>query len=131
MEEFTKGTKFIVDIHKELEKKGWTLGYGYHSEYTHDDFNGVLTWQMIETYGGKALTVKDLAVWSFLKHQEHDKWYTVEENKHQWPVSVFLEITEKSNFLDGCIGGCIEGMTPIDGWFICKTCGDNLREIKI
>lgn len=25
---------------------------------------------------------------------------------------------------------CEEGMTPLDGHFICKHCGDNLRSVK-
>lgn len=129
-EEFKAGTKFIVSGHKELEKKGWILGLSktnsrvYQTEYTHEDYNGVITWDMIEKYQGIALTVKDLAIWNSLKAKEKDKWYTVEENKHQWPVSVFTKTKTMPATMPA--HHCEQGMTPIYGWVICKHCGVNL-----
>jgi len=75
---------------------------------------------MIEDFEGDILTIKDKS--------HRPNWYYVEEEDYFiWPVFTFLE---GDKFLNILKHKCIEGMTPLDGWFICKTCGDNLREIK-
>jgi len=105
------GTKFTVCNHEELMKKGW-FKPSRSGSYEHNDYNGVITQKMIDQNHGKTLTVNG---------HINQNWYSVEENDWQWPVDVFDEVNGHLH---------IEGMTPIDGWFICKTCGDNLREIK-
>lgn len=117
-EKIKNGTKFKICTHEELMKKGWAQdGSTSQSSYEHEDYHGVITFMMIENNQGKTLTVK-------AHHRQN--WYAVEENEYMWPVNEFEEIFFKVN-----IGHfCIEGMTPIDGFFICKTCGNNLREIK-
>lgn len=121
LSKFLNGTKFVVCNHEQLKKKGWKLSSGsgkkatfYPGDYTHKDFTcgGIIQWEMIEDWQGKTLTVSGIA-------SKYIRWYFVEENSYMWPVDQFLSLHT-----------CIEGMTPIDGWFICKTCGDNLREIK-
>ena len=108
------GTKFKVCTHEELIKKGWVH---IISSYSHDDFsNLVILSKMIDDYTGKTLTIKK---------ERTKNWYTVEENEWQWPVATFLD-TEIIDFTHTCV----EGMTPLLGWFIWKHCGRNLKEIK-
>lgn len=121
-ENFKKGTKFIVCGHEKLMDLGWWEDDDEH--YYHDDFQACsITFKMIEENEGKTLTVtgkdpaldNELAVWL---------WYTVAENKYVWPVSTFIIVSDTNDH------ACVEGMTPLDGWFFCKICGDNLRTIK-
>jgi len=122
--QYKNGTQFIVCTHEELEKKGWKLSSGvvtgaFKGDYSHRDFTcgGIIQWEMIEDWKYSTLTVKGIAT-------SYIRWYFVEENNYLWPVDQFMLTTVPY------LHNCIEGMTPIDGWFICKTCGDNLREIK-
>lgn len=122
---YTPGTKFKVCTHKELVKKGWQLRISWLGKaalYEHDDFKkgGVITYSMIEDNQGLTLTIIGKSI-NFLN------WYYVKENPNLWPVATFLE-TDIINTLS--CDSCVEGVTPIDGWFICKTCGNNLRKIK-
>lgn len=119
------GTKFLVCGHEELMDKGWWEDdeINVHSEgnYYHDDFQACsITFKMIRENEGKTLTVTGYD--PFLdKTLASRTWFTVAENPYVWPVSTFLRVSHHT---------CEEGMTPIDGWFICKICGDNLKEIK-
>ena len=114
-----EGTTFTVCSHKELTEKGWYfVGAGNH--YIKDDWPGnSITYDMIEDNKGNILTVKN--------DTYKKSWFSVEENSYWWPVSVFLE-TEPEFWLN--FHTCEEGQTPIFGWFICKHCGINLKEIK-
>lgn len=119
-EEFKKGTKFTVCSIDELLKKGWTedrRGYFVHSEFP----GSIINPRMIKDHQGETLTVVGRAPIDVLTTISQ-WWYTVEENKWQWPIATFIEETE--------IHACKEGMTPIDGWFICKICGTNLSTVK-
>lgn len=107
-----KGTKFTVCSHDELYAKGWSQDIG--GNYYHKDFplNTILS-TMIQNFKGETLTVD---CESFITG-----WYQVEESSRLWPVGAFInEIIDFSH-------KCEEGMTPIDGWVICKICGANLR----
>lgn len=117
MKKLTQDTKFVVCGHEELKTLGWKLQPAYGWCYYHDNFPGnYITYTMIEKYQGKTLTITSCV-------QEH--WYNVKEDRDRWawPVATFL-------MLPTVIHICEEGMTPIDGWFICKYCGSNLKEIK-
>lgn len=118
-ETFKKDTKFTVCNHDELLKRGWIDNNGF--SYAHPEFSGkVITYSMIETCQGKTLTVIDTTF--------PLRWYLVEENVWLWPVATFIEEVE----LNICSqNGCQEGMTPIDGWMICKICGANLSVVKL
>ena len=111
-----KGTKFTVCDHDDLLKRGWHKDC---MDYLNDDFpDNWISYTMIENWQGKTLTVKGLAYGC-------SEWYSVEENNFTWPIATFLGdmVSTKDH-------KCEEGMTPIDDWVICKTCGDNLRKIK-
>lgn len=115
-----KGTKFVVCGHEELEDMGW---WDDDDHYYHDDFRRCsITFKMIAECEGKILTVtgKDPLCDDFgvIKEEDLCVWYIVKENVYVWPVATFLNHT------------CEEGITPIFGWFICKFCGTNLKEIK-
>jgi len=114
---YTTGYKFIVSSHDKLITDGWHQGM-QGSSYSHAGFpKCVMLTKMITKHHGETLTVR---------YESLKDWYFVEENKWEWPVGTFLtgrEILETNH-------ECVEGMTPIDGWFICKTCGTNLKEIK-
>lgn len=124
MKQYSKGTKFIVCGHDELLKKGWMhVPNGIFSDtYLHDDFPGCpINAVMIKDYEGQTLTTNEDC--------RRDDWYHVDEESFWiWPVATFLLI---GTFVDDeNEHTCEEGMTPIDCWFICKTCGTNLRQIK-
>jgi len=120
------GIKFKVWSHDQLIKHGWTLKTpvpGHSDGYENIFFPGAqLTREMIDTCKGQILTVKEDA---FAPIYAAARWYSVEENSWVWPVDTFLE-TKIIDFTHTCE----EGMTTILGWFICKTCGTNLRQIK-
>jgi len=117
MKQYKKGTKFTVCSFDDLLKKGW---YSFIFGLNHDDFPDCsVTKTMIDEYEGETLTVD--FVDSNLHRQK--KWYHVNENTWVWPVATFLETVDDDHT-------CKDGMTPIDGWFICKTCGTNLRTVK-
>ncbi len=121
MKEYKKGQKFKVCGHDELLKKGWKQDGPPSSAFEHKDFpESVIVTNMLKSYTGKTLTVK--------KRDYKTNWYYVEENKYIWPVATFEIATFEITF--GCSDGCKEGITPIDGWIICKTCGTNLRKIR-
>ncbi len=115
-----KGTKFTICDHHELKEKGWTQAK--NKDYFNLDFGNhtiPLLWSMIANWQGRILTV-------LCESHLIERWYQVEENFCLWPVATFLKETELTH--PKC--ECQEGMTPIDGWFICKHCGTNLREIR-
>jgi len=126
---YKEGTKFTVCSPDEILKKGWTIFHwqGYQKCYEHINFpKNRIIYSELEKYQSQTLTVKA---------QVYTDWYRVEEeNWNVWPVATFLLPLLKDEEITGwrgiCEGDtCIEGMTPIDGWFICKTCGTNLTEI--
>lgn len=49
-----------------------------------------------------------------------------------WPEEPYKSISEHADHVRIRISICshIEGSTPIDNWFICKYCGENLRKVK-
>ena len=114
MKEYKRGTKFKVCEHDELLDKGWIFET---YRYTHKDFPGDSIIREMTHRFGDILTTTHLGL--------SPRWYQVEENSWKWPVATFLESwTPKKDHI------CEEGITPIDGWIICKTCGDNLKEVK-
>jgi len=53
---------------------------------------------------------------------------------YTWPIDLLnKQMTKYRITPDGCskflFDPCEEGMTPIDGYFICKHCGENMRKI--
>lgn len=113
---YLEGYKFIVSSHEEILKNGWVLGLG-DTSYSHEGFpKCVILTSMITRCQGQTLTVD---------FETNKHWYMVKENNWEWPVGTFLagKISEPDH-------KCVEGMTPLDGWFICKICGTNLEEIK-
>lgn len=118
------GTKFVVCGYEELMDLGWWTKDDEVSpdgHYYHDAFQSCsMTFKMITENEGNTLTVTGCD--HFLdKALSSCTWYTVAENMYVWPVVTFLRRSTHA---------CEEGMTPIDGWFICKICGDDIREIK-
>jgi len=131
---YNPGTKFEVCNHEELVDKGWVLQKSFSGAsnkisptklYEHPDFKkgGVITYTMIEKNKGQTLTVLAASI-NFLY------WYYVKENANLWPVATFMDEDISSTILVWCPDSCVEGQTPILGWFICKICGHNLRKIK-
>lgn len=124
MNEYKKGTQFEVCGHEGLLKKDWKYSLA-GKIYSHVDYQqSYIVKSMIDSHEGEILTVIGLN-----DRVTPKKWYFVQENGYFWPVASFLET---SNDIDSiCEGGeCEEGMTPLDGWFICKKCGFNLRTVK-
>lgn len=123
MMKFYKGHKFTVCSLEELCKDGWGQGAPALStkRYSHKDFPKYLLppEDIMSKYEGKTLTVDKIS--TFAKN-----CYWVEENIWEWPVAAFDEMEYEVK----TIHVCIEGMTPIDGWFICKHCGMDLRRIN-
>lgn len=132
MKKYKEGTKFEVCSEAELIKKGWVLeksvssggvGYYYHDDFTTSTGNQgpPISTQMI-THEGSTLTIKE-------EYSQIKNWYYVEENTYIWPAATFLE---EAITIGVVISNheCSEGITPIDGWFICKNCGKDLRKIR-
>ena len=126
MIEYKKGTKFVVCGHDELIDRGWKYSIPAHW-YSHEDYpESYIVKPMIEDYEGETLTVESLNL-----NVKPKVWYFVRENSFFWPVPSLLNENIADDFGSICERDtCIEGMTPLDGWFICKNCGDNLRTIK-
>lgn len=126
MTEYKEGTKFVVCGHEGLIERGWYYSNLAHW-YSHDDYpESYIVKAMIEDYEGETLTVNSLN-----KNVSPKVWYFVDENMFFWPVATFLKDEEITGWRGICEGDtCIEGMTPLGGWFICKKCGFNLRTIK-
>ncbi len=123
MKEYKKGTKFTICSRDELIGKGWHETYktkGGIDPLHHDDFPG-------DSINNDMLSQKERVLTVDFPLSNKDGWYTVLENNFNWPVATFLELNVAD--LINC-HVCIEGMTPIDGWFICKNCGTNLKEVK-
>ena len=121
MNQYKNGTKFVVCGHDELIKKGW-IHDSRLDKYTHKDFHDCsINESMLEEHEGDTFTIKSES------HKEN--WYHVEEEDYYiWPVGTFLLI---GTFVDDENDhACVEGMTEIFGWMICKTCGKNLRQIR-
>lgn len=118
MKKFSSGYKFIICSHDELIEKGWEKEY---QGYFHDDFKGnCLAIKMLE-YEGRILTVKNEA--PILD------WYIIQEDyAWTWPVATFTPAADIIRF-QSYSHTCEEGMTELGGWFICKHCGTNLRQI--
>ena len=129
MKQYKKDTKFIVCSEAELIKKGWVLkhpGYYYHDDFPSDRGGaGPPISSAMVSLAGDTLTVLE-------KYTYTKNWYQVRENTWIWPVATFLEETTQ-NSISGCAileHECKDGITPINGWVICKTCGKDLRQIK-
>lgn len=123
MKEYPVGTTFKVCGHDELIKKGWRHDH-LSDKYTHKDFpNCSINVKMLEDHEGDILTIKNKS------HRPH--WYYVEEEEYFiWPVFTFLSDDYDDGIIFSCKDGCVEGMTEIFGWIICKTCGKDLRQIR-
>jgi len=124
MKKYKKGTKFTVFSHKDFCNKGWHLdSTGNH--YSHDDFPFCsVSCMMVDNYVGQILTVVG-------EDNLREDWYNVDECKYYiWPVATFLADSDESFTISGSDEGCKEGITPINGWIICKVCGKDLRKIK-
>jgi len=116
---FDEGYQFLMCSHDELIEKGWELE---NYEYFHDDFPGNVISEDMLDYEGQILTVK--------KESAIKNWYHIDDDDYSWtwPVATFMPVANILILAPDHI--CEKGMTPIDGWFICKTCGTNLKQIK-
>ena len=117
---FKSGTKFTVCSPAELIKRGWIkhASKGFtNGFFRHEDFKGCsITMRMIDTHEDDTLTVKEESKFT-------ENWYWVKENTWEWPVATFLNAGVVTSTPDHI---CVEGTTPIDGWVICKICGNDL-----
>lgn len=128
MIQYRKGTKFTICSEVQLIKKGWVLSSGY---YYHDDFPSNLSTlgppisKPMIAYEGSTFTIKE-------PYPSCKNWYYVNENNWIWPVATFIEETTKNSISGWVVSNhaCMDGITPIFGWIICKTCGKNLREVR-
>ena len=141
---FPKGYKFKVpSTTLKLQTYGWTYVPTTQS-MVHPQYGSTsILMSMLRDYGGCVLTVKT-------RHYAlpNKRWYFVEEkdaDKFSWPVNAFdqiehiqqkvifdglADIGRKKTGLDAsnvCIH--IEGSTFLDGFVICKKCGENIRKV--
>jgi len=116
MKQYKEGTQFTVCTVEYLTD---VLGWWEEDEYYyHDNFIALsISPNMLKSID-KTLTVS--------KRTYGEDWYGVEENDYYWPVATFLD---GSNIFS-CSDGCKEGVTPINGWIICKVCGTDLKLIR-
>lgn len=134
MEEYKKGTKFTPCNHKQLIENGWydTVGLPpsiapaiptslHHLDFPGDSINDDMLSIALSQKEELILTVDELQLYK-------TGWYSVIENNFNWPVATFLESNKVAEMINAHV--CEEGQTPIFGWFICKFCGTNLKEIK-
>lgn len=124
MKKIKQGTTFKICGVSGLIKRGWlkipglALNFFY---FRHDDFPGCqITEKMIVKHEGCILTVVKESKFA-------ENWYWVDENIWEWPVATFLKTDLKDLIISNPdLHSCVEGVTPIDGWVICKTCGRDL-----
>ncbi len=128
---FSGGAKFYMPTYDELIKLGWqdathiTLDKGlWHEDIGNRNF--IIHETMYNDFGGTWVTI------DFPLTSHSDGLYRIIEDDSNWcwPLYVLHEQWNNYNFMQGITCNHEEGITPIDGWFICKHCGDNLREIK-
>lgn len=121
---YKKGDKYLLPTSDELKKIGW------RTLYNSKDFTPYLQYKNIPiincdmiSFLGTCVTIKDRSVTGC---------YTILEDVYFWPLEVFDETRYRIS-PDGCLKflfePCEEGITPIDGYFICKHCGENMRKI--
>lgn len=124
MENRKKGDLIKIPTLEELESDGW-LWYNGGTSIYHPDLS-VVNYRMgedMQKYFGKTVTLIgiDLII-------NGHNLYGIEEDNENWRWC--FDFFDERRPLPACFFNHEEGMTPIDGWFICKTCGTNLREIK-
>ena len=120
-----KGDIVRIPTLEELESVGWKWYLGGKILY-HPDFE-VPNYRMGESmqkYLGRTVTLKGIDITVKGNHL-----YGIEEDGESWRWC-FDFFDKLLTEVKPAACSCEEGMTPIDNWFICKHCGDNLREIK-
>lgn len=124
---FFKGHTFKVCSLDELINSGWSKGLHRGKRYSHKDFARYVLPpdEIMRKLEGKTLTVDKKSTFA-------QNCYWVKDNIWEWPVAAFEDIAGNLVVTKNIktIHVCIEGMTPIDGWYICKHCGMDLRRIN-
>ncbi len=122
---FKKGDPVYFPTYVELKLLGWKDNTGNYG-LLHDDCNSksFIIHKKMYILGGRIVTV-DVPVSEYTEGLYHVK---EDKNSWSWPLDILNEQWINYNKSSSHIHE--EGMTPIDGWFICKTCGTNLKEIK-
>ena len=128
---YKKGHIFIVPTLDELLQSGCTERTP--GKYSHPDVpGGYLTIGVALSCGGRVLTIKDGPnIDGFYSAVETNNWLFHVEFCQQIVAAVWhgaqstspaCESSSKPNHT------CTPGMTPVDGWTICKHCGKNLKK---
>ena len=130
MKYYPIGHKFKVPTLRQLLDTGWVEDIG-RAIYSNPQF-GVfgIDYNMITDNQGKTFTIKGEWISGY-------GWYYVVEIACVWPVEAFeIACGVVTDSLEGVLNHdaahvCQEGCTPIDGFVICKLCGQNLRKFSI
>ena len=124
MNRFKKDDPIYIPTYVELKFLGWkdkkAIDYGvFHDDFEPQSF--IIHEKMYNEYGGTLVTVDSPFGSNGL--------YWINEDNGQWSWPLDLLNKQWIDYHGAC---CFheEGMTAINGWIICKLCGDNLREIK-
>ena len=121
-----KGDIVRIPTLEELESVGWEWYIGGKTIY-HPDFEvpNYMMGEEMRKWLGKTVTITGIDA-----TVKGHNLYGIEEDGESWRWCFdFFDELLVNEVKYGCPGH-EEGMYPIDNWFICKHCGDNLREIK-
>lgn len=128
MNRFKPGDRVYIPTYENLKMLGWqdkkSVALRYDYGVFHDDFEPrsfIIHRLMYHEYGGKWVTVDSPLT-------GYSGSYRIKEDNGEWRWPLDLLNKQISHFTISCLHE--EGMTAIDGWIICKHCGDNLRELK-
>lgn len=123
---FKKGDVFLLPSMKNLIELGWNHVHISHS-IKHQDSLVTITPFMFDKLG--TLVTIDCIDTIF------DGCYFITKvtYNYTWPIDLLSKqmLNLRYTVPSPCIfyANCEEGMTPIDGYFICKHCGENMRKI--
>lgn len=122
-----KGDVFLLPSRENLIEFGWNLDPISHS-LIHPVSPVSITTYMFDKLG--TLVTIDCKDNIF----EGCYFITRVTYNYTWPIDLLnKQMTKYRITPDGCskflFEPCEEGMTPMDGYFICKYCGENMRKI--
>lgn len=136
MEIYKIGDILTIPSLEELQSLGWFLTK--KDKLTHDDldsYNYNMNADMM-AWLGKTVTILDKEG-NFnltLDGEDVGQLYSIkEDNAWAWCFPLFNHQFRHNDLIKSSSSLCIshvEGITPIFGWFICKNCGTDLREVK-
>ena len=129
-----KGYQFRVPTEADLRAAGCQRNAAGYYTLSFVPY-GYLTDGVLLSCGGRTLTVKRVGSAGWCEVEETNKWLFHVEFCEQvagiYRTSVYPKVQSTSQACESSSKPnhtCTPGMTPVDGWTICKHCGKNLKK---